>query len=1091
MYTENSINLVREANLVEVIGKYVDLKRAGANYKGKSPFIQENTPSFMVSPVKHLWKDFASGEGGNDAISFVMRHDGVNFPEAVRIIAGICNIHLEEEELTEEQKKAISEKDKLKALNNNVAKQYCIELSKLKEQHWAKQLLQSRGYTQDEIINFKIGFTPGNLVCKAVIKNAMLEHATTLGLVINKKGTSYDFFYNRVLFPIQDINGQVVGFGGRCAPEEDKQTAKYLNSRDSIVFNKSNVLYGLHQARKAITKTRTAILVEGYTDVITMHQHQQDNTVATCGTALTTQHAYTFKKYADHVIVFRDNDGLDANGQLKGGVKAALKDVDILLKEGLRVSVVIAPEGEDPDTLCKTTNIKEYIEDNIKDGVYWKASLLLNHYGTTPTQKAKAFEETIETLACIDNEIIRNAHAKEVAKLFAENVRMVKSAVKKLLAKQAEAKKKSALRNGYQDEELRGLPKGADKEEFLEKGYCTIGNSFWVRGKEGWIKASNFKLTPLFHVEGDKDTARLFDVVNTQGSKSLIDMESSILLNFTANQSRLLDYDYYMWNVELSPNQFKLIMSQLIKQFIKVKPFSYFGWQTKGFWAFANGVFFNEAFHEVNQYGIITVDGLEEVNSDYYNNTPHFYSPAFNITNKFKEDNLDLYQNDRAFIYKESPVSFDAWAKQLKKVYAEKAAIALGFCVATCFKDFIINRYNFFPHLFCTGEKGSGKSKFSDTISSFFTHKQQAFDLNSGTMVGFSRRLERGKNTASIMEEYHDKIDDRMFQSLKGAYDGRGREIGMMTNDSRTKTSNVYSSLVIVGQYLSSRDDNSLTSRSIIQHFIKPTEQYTDAQLDAYNVLKAWEETGITSLVLEIVQYRGLVEQQFHEAYSKNLKRFKKDLKEFEYQERMLMNYCAIYTPLAIIAQHFSLPFTTDEYYTQCYHGIIDNSDLIIESEGLSDFWKTIEKLAENARLQEDTHYKIDTPIEETIQLGKGKTETFTNTERKRLLYLRLNSVHQDYVNEVSKRDGVEVIGEGTLRNYFKSKRYFIGAVKAKRFSKDIVSSCYLFDYDMLMQNGIIRFKGHNEGDDADNPFVPEGETAPDVDVETLFTGRK
>lgn len=1055
MYTDASIDRIREVDLIEVISKYVDLKKSGSTFKGLSPFVSEKTPSFMVSPAKGLWKCFASGKGGADAISFVMQKESFNFIDAVKTISQICNIHLEEENVPEEVQKARTQKDSFKAINNNVAEEFARQLSSLPKNHWAKKHLESIGYTQDEIITFQLGYTPGNgLVSKNVINSAKLDIALSLGLVKSERGTSYDFFFDRIMFPIHNVSGQVIGFGGRCSREKQSETAKYLNSKDSLIYNKSNALYGIYQARKSIIKSNVAILVEGYTDVVTMHQFDASNTIATCGTALTPEQAKTISRLADEIIVFRDGD--------TAGITAALRDIDILLATGKKITVVISPEGEDPDTICRKQNVKDFITENKTDALLWKANYYLNEAGDDPTDKAHALEKVIETLTLLESDIIRKDYVKKIAKLYGHSARDVEKSVKKYISdKYEEAKRKEARSGNNIDDALR-LPKGADIEEFREKGFVTVGNFFYVPTKSGWSRAGNFKLTSLFHIDEDKDTPRLFDAINEVGEKALVSMESSIVLNFSSNQNRLLDFGNFTWDIDISSREFKLIMHRLVKECIKVKPFSYFGWQSKGFWAFSNGVYNEGVFQEVNEYGIVSVEGIEEIKSEYYNNTPYYYSPAFNVTNRFKEDDQDMYQNDRSFVYKKAPVNFNAWMLQLQKVYTKKANIAIGFCVATIFKDIIMNRHSFFPLLFCTGEKGSGKSMYSESIANLFTYKQKAFTIDSGSKVGFFRRLQRGRNTATVMEEFHDKIDLEKFQALKAAWDGRGREIGMMSNDSRTKVSDVRCSLVIVGQYLSSRDDNSLTSRSIIQHFIKPTESFTTDQIEAKDLLLEWEEQGLTSLVLELVKYRNLMEADFHKAFAKNSKKFKVALEKFEYQERMLQNYNAIYTPVSILYQYFEFPFELNEYFLQCVNGIIDNSDLLVESEGLSEFWNTIGKLAETPypKLVDGQHYVIKTPHEQKLQGKKGEAEQlYKNTDRHRILYLRINSVHQDYADAVSKRDGVDVIGEATLKNYFKSKRYFIGAVKAERFNNDpgLVTSCYAFNYDMMVDNNILQ----------------------------------
>lgn len=1104
MITSKSIEDVRQVPIEEIIGKYVELKRAGANYKGKSPFAEERTPSFIVSPAKQIFKCFSTGQGG-DAIKFIMLHLGLSFIDAVKEIAKNHNVFLEQEQLSEEEIRSMKQKDIFLQVNEDAAREFQVCLTRLPEDHWAKVMIKSRGIDQDAIIDWQIGYAPGNLISDKVVKNATLAQAKELGLVRTKDGRNYDFFFNRLIFPIHNRSGRVIGFSGRSSNDpEDQKYGKYVNSPDSKTYNKSTVLFGLHLAARHIGKLRKVILVEGNVDVIALHQIDVNNVVATCGTALTEIQAKMLARLADEIILFRDGDA--------AGIRALHKDIDILLPTNKKISVVLCPDGEDPDSLAKKlmaqktvdpdiNPVQNFILKNTQDAVLWKAKCFKEEAGDSPQDKADALNTMVDSLMLIGNEITRNAYIKAVASTFKETSRQIKNAIKQKLS---EANARAAKTNSSIDGDLlNGLPQGANIDEYLEKGYLTVGNNFWIRTNERWKKASNFKLTPLFHVEGNKDTVRIFDCVNEKNVKSLIELESNVLLNQNLNQNRLLDYDYYMWATDLPSNFFKLIMARLTKECIKVKPFDYFGWQSKGFWAYANGVFHDGQFTEVNKYGIITVEGLEEIDSDYYNNTPNYYSPAFNITNRFKEDNQDLYKNDRDYIYRESAIRFDEWMALYSRVYPHLTGIGIAFVISTCFRDFIGNRYNAFPHLFFTGEKESGKTAAALSLASIFTYGQKALDLNTSTMVGFSRRLERGKNTISVLEEYNDTTTDlKMKQAMKGAYDFRGREIGMMTNDNRTKSSNVYSSLVILSQFVSSWDDNSLTSRSSVHHFTK-IDKFTDEQIDAYEQLKKYESEGITSLVLEIVDHRQLIEQHFHEEFNKNTRKFKAAIGQ-DYKDRVLMNFNILYTPVSILYKKFAFPFKLKDFFQECCDRIVENTDLITSTEGIAEFWSALQEIFNNNDLKEGIHYDLDTPASVGIMKRKGETEQWTNSRGDRVLYLKFNDVHGKYLDIVSRREGVDPIGKQTLINYFKGKKYFIGLVQSRRWTvknegghviQSHTTSAYAFNYNML--RNMINFEKDDRTREErrleaihDNPMVPDDGEMAEGNVEDLFTAK-
>lgn len=1073
MYTQNSIDRVRDAAIENVIGHFLELKKAGANYKVKSPFKEENTPSLIVSPSKQIFKCFATGKGG-DAIRFIQEYKSVSFIEAVKSIADICNILLEEEEVSEAQVKYRKRSEELKNFNNGVAKEYVSQFHNLPKKHWVLSLIEERGYTRDSVIEFQLGFTPGNIVSKAVVKNGTLELAKETGLVKTKDGASYDFLKERLVFPIHNHNGQVIAFGGRRSNEEKvSKYPKYLNTSDSQIYNKSNTLYGLYQAQRSIVKSRTTILVEGYTDVITLHQNECTNTVATCGTALTELHAKRLSRICDHVILFRDGD--------EAGINALIKeegDIDTILSIGLKVSVVLAEEGEDPDSMCKKVNIIEFIEQEKIEALTWKAKYIFDNSGDSPFDKAQALQKILKSLTQIKNELIRKEYVKLIAKEIGLSSREINKELKQFIANK-EAKRIARAKATLDPGDTLGLPKGADMDQFLNDRFAVVDNTYYFQGKDGFFKGTNHKVNPLFHIYGRNDNKRLCEVINELGHKRLIDFESKDFINFNKIQEKLIEEGYFVWLPNSQNIHFKLVAQKILNEFIMAYELKTLGWQKEKFFAYADGVYHNNEFQKVNKYGIIQIETEENKETEYTEEVKHYYSPAFSEIYKSSREDDDPYENDRSFIYKEAPISFSSWMAQMCKVYGEKGPIAIGFTIATLFRDFIIARYSFFPHLYLTGEKGSGKSKFGDSIANFFTYKLAPFDLNSGTIVGFYRRLARIKNVPVFFEEYHDKIDERKFQSLKGAYDGRGREKGTMTSDNRTSVSKINSSCILAGQYLSVRDDNSLTSRSIINHFIKPQENFTNEQIAEYDLLKSWEEKGLSSLILDILKYRKLFEQNFHEQFAINGRKFKKDLANYEYQERMLQNYNAIYTPVAILYSCFDFPFKLENFYKQCFHGIIDNSDLIIESEGIAEFWRVLEHLFKKGIIKEGRDFVVDKPAAVVINPKKGATHNYKNNDRNRLLFLRLNSAHQEYHIEVSKRDGVDVIGESTIRNYFKSKKYFIAPKKAHRF-KDSSSSCYLFNYDMMRNQGILNFDKEIQTENPeDKSEVKENEGVP------------
>ncbi|KAB8156167.1 DNA primase [Kordia sp. TARA_039_SRF] len=1054
MYTQSSIDRIREASILDVIGNYVELKKAGSLYECCSPFSKEKTPSFKVSTVKNNWVCYSTNQSG-DGIKFVMQYSNCDFPEAVKAIASICNIYLEETQLTEDEIRKRDRRNELINLTNAVALQYSKNLKNLPENHWCSQMIKARQINQETIINFQLGFAldEWKAITNPLIQKGKFELAKYLSIVKSKNNNSYDFFRDRLMFPIHDIHGNVIAFGGRTSIEksESKKEAKYLNSAESEIYNKTKTLYGIYQAKQSIVENGYAFLVEGYTDVTAMHQNGFENTVASCGTALSKEQCQLLKKYTTHVVLCRDNDGMTESGDFQKGIKAQLTDIDLLLQYNFKVSVLQLPEKEDPDSFSrKEKDLGNYLAENIQDAVLWKTQKLNIRASNDPDAISHCVTKSAEMLFCISDAVKRNEYIKKVAKLLKQPIKLLKQKVEDLIDA-AEANASKTQKIAFEDAQSLGLPAGADYSQFLEKQYITHNNSIYFRGNDGFFKGANFSITPLFHIYGKENNKRLCEVVNELGQKKLIDFDTTDFTNFTKFGEKLMfEGVYYFTNIRSA--HFLLLRNHILQEFIMAHDLKTLGWQkNEKFFALADCVLNKGKLQYVNNYGIIQVDSDYDTSSEYHDKITHFYSPAFSEMYKHTRDGDDPYENDRTFVYRESPVSFNKWMQQLQKVYPKKYSFGIAFCIASLFRDIYQSRYQYFPHLFLTGEKGSGKSKFGESLMAMFTYKQEAFDLNSGTPVAFYRRLSRIMNIPTMMEEYHDNVDDKIFQALKGAYDGRGREMGKATGDNRTTTTKTNCSIILLSQYLSARDDNSLTSRSIILNFIKRTEPYTQEALEDYTQLKAWEEQGMTSMLVEIMRHREEVEKNFHQTYNNLNKTLKSQLKNQHYEERMLQNYVSLLVPVKILQPYFNFPFSFESFYKQCFNAILESSDLITSSESLAEFWKILELLLDENKIR--LGYEFDFATPQTLNL-QNQQEDFINTENEKLLYLRLKICHSKY-RLVCNTSKIEVIGEQSLRNYLKSKSYFIGTIQSHRFEQSNTSA-YVFKYETMRNAGIL-----------------------------------
>lgn len=434
MISKNTIDTVFEtARVEEVIGDFVQLKRAGSNFKGLSPFSNERSPSFMVSPVKQIWKDFSSGKGGN-SIAFLMEHEHFTYPEAIRYLAKKYNIEIEETEQTEAEKANVDLKESMFLVSEFAQKYFHDTLLHADEgKAIGLSYFKERGFSNETIKKFGLGYSPESWDAfskEALGKGYKLEFLESTGLTIVKDDQKLlDRFRARVMFPIQSMSGRTLGFGGRILTN-DKKAAKYLNSPESDIYHKSKVLYGIYQAKQAIAKQNNCFLVEGYTDVIQFNQAGIENVVASSGTALTPDQIRLINRLTKNITVLFDGDA--------AGLRASIRGIDLILEEGMNVKVCTFPDGDDPDSFARKTSYEDlvaYLDNNAKDFIQFKASLLMDDAKNDPVKKADLIREIVVSISKIPDRIQREIYIQECSRIMDISEQVLVSTLAQLVQK--------------------------------------------------------------------------------------------------------------------------------------------------------------------------------------------------------------------------------------------------------------------------------------------------------------------------------------------------------------------------------------------------------------------------------------------------------------------------------------------------------------------------------------------------------------------------------------------------------------------------------------------------------------------------------
>jgi DNA primase len=495
--------ILETAHIEEVIGDFVMLKKRGANYLGLCPFHNEKTPSFSVSPSKGIYKCFGCGKAGN-VVGFIMEHEHYSYPEALKFLAKRYNIEIEEEEMTPEMQQELDERESMFTVNSFVSKYFQHNLVETEEgKSVALSYLKERDLRDATIEKFELGYALDKWqdYSEHAIKNGYKkEILVRTGLSIEKDNRLIDRFRGRVIFPIHNLTGKVIGFGGRILSSE-KSTAKYINSPESDIYNKSKVLYGIYFARTEIVKQNNCYLVEGYTDVISLHQADIENVVASSGTSLTEDQIRLIKRFTPNITILYDGD--------TAGIKASFRGIDLILEQGMNVKIVLFPDGEDPDSYVRnhrTSEVEEFITGQAKDFITFKTNLLLDETLGDPARKAELIKEIVQSISQIPNGINRSVYIKECSIMLDVPEQTLMNELNKRL-RQRFRKQTSPVYTGQQTEETE-VKQSLEQQLEVDPLDLTPNERFLV---EIILKYGNSTIT--YEEEGTKKEITLTDYI--------------------------------------------------------------------------------------------------------------------------------------------------------------------------------------------------------------------------------------------------------------------------------------------------------------------------------------------------------------------------------------------------------------------------------------------------------------------------------------------------------------------------------------------------------------------------------------------------
>ncbi len=1037
MIPEETIDKIIEASHIEdVVGDHVKIKKTGATFEGICPFHEDSDPSFKVSPAKNIFKCFGCGKGG-DSVTFIREYLHKSYPEALRYLADKYNIIIEETEPDPEAEKKQILKDQLIQFNEFALDFYRSQLF-LEANALGLEYLQSR-FNQESLDLWQIGIAPDSftgLVTAAREKGFKEEFLLQTGLIkqSEKNHKLYDFFRNRIMFPIFDNHGRVISFSGRHIPGTDVKGGKYINGPDTPVFKKSKTLFGLSHSLRSRQNDRTAILLEGNPDVISLSQIGVNTAVAALGTAFTPFHADIIKRYFDNVIMLYDGD--DA------GRRAAAKTGKILVSHGLIPYIALLPDGEDPDTFFTTKEqYDSWMEDSKLDFITHYSEELLAKSGQDPLLKNYAVNDVCELLFHLN---------KTTRDIYLENIGS-KSKIKQKIF--IDKLREMELERGDHDDDPIRLPKEVDANDFEKWGFYAYQNEYYFRTKMGIEKLTNFTMEPIFHIESMIDSKRIYELANHYGHKVVVDFDMQEMTSVQAFQRNIEGKgNFLFWG---SVGHFSKIKQKLYEDTRTCQEIKILGWQKEGFWAWSNGIISDGGFKEIDEYGVVVYD---EVN---------YFIPAFS---KIYINDKSIFLDERKFKFKRRDVSLNEWARLFIKVFGDNAKIAITFWIASIFRDHLLHIFKNFPLLNLFGPKGTGKSQMAMSMCCLFGEQQTPFNIHNGTKPGLAEHIQQFSNAFAWIDEYKNSLEYDKIETLKSIYDAIGRSRMNIDKGRKKETTQVNSAVIISGQEMPTADV-ALFSRMIFLQFHQT--EFSSKEKKNYDDLKAMERSGLSHLSTEIIMHRKYFTDHFFENFEEVLKDFFSRNKEHQIEDRILRSMCAIIASFKTLEHKLDLPFDYDSILKPAFKAIRDQNSQISKSNEVGMFWNLLEAMYDDNLLIDKWHFRID--FEDTVITKERELNLGT---AKYILKFKFNIVYKLYAQH-SRSQGIKPLPSDTLQYYLKNHKLFLGIQNSCRFTlvehdpmdgtkkKKQNTSAYCFEYDRLDIN-------LTREEEVDNPLIPK-----------------
>lgn len=1033
MISEKTIRQVRDLSIERVLKPYVKLTKQGSSLVGLCPFHSERTPSFSVSPQKNLYHCFGCCRGG-DGIGFVMEKENIPFIEAVEKIAKDNGVEVErtDKELSDEELTTYRHKETLLAVNE-VAYRYFVDFFRTDmsdEARTARDYAFVR-WSEDFCQTYGIGYAPKNgkafiEYCKA--KGLTTEDLMETGLVRKSDDDKiYTFFRERVIIPIRNRWGRVIGFTGRYIGSNLK-AHKYLNSPNSIIYSKGSTIFGIDRASRQ--KSSNIIIVEGAPDVLRLQSIGLENAVATLGTSWNDAQFDKLKRFTNSICFIPDSDM--AEGKLFGpGFEAVMRNGAAAMKKGFEVTVRelpfseepmtekeleelypdydtipeniprIKPGKNDPDSFIKTK--EDYTALPEKYFVVWLAEKRFFEADSLVMQR-NVVSEIADLLLYVNDHLILEQCIEQLSKLHGRT-KFWRDAISQARGESRRNKETTSPLDARQRE----------VEDLRQSGLFVRDNCYYTIGSEDEdpVMVSNFIMTPMFHIGDDNNGTRIFILKNEAGDKRLLEIKESEMCSLNAFQQKVGTLGNFIWLAKIDKlNRVKRYLYARTDTAERVRKL---GWDSSNdFFAFGNGILVDGVFLPVDDMGIVKGS-----------NGKAFYIPA---TSKMYRNNPEIYQFERLMVHENrTGVSMRVFSEKLLSVFGENARIALCYLFATVFRDVIFRRTRHFPILNLFGEKGTGKTTLAASLQSFFIHGIDPPNLGVTSVPAMNDRVSQAVNTLVVFDEYKNDLDIRKIAYLKGLWGGGGQTKKNTNTDGMASQTIVSTGIALCGQDKPTQD-MALYTRVLFLAFTKTS--FNQSERQRYEDLVTLCNMGLTHLTVELLSHRSLFEKNFTEAYAMSKRELASILNDVTVHERIFGNWVIPLATYRSLETVLDLPFSYADLFDTAVKGVLNQNELAQESSEVGDFWNMLQGYQTTGKCVEGVHYNIRY-LRRFRPLSSNEDIEFI--ESRPVLYLNAAAISPLFSgrgnNVTSSRSYWS-----TIISYLKSHNSFLG-LKQDRFS--------------------------------------------------------